>query len=306
MTLNGTRRSRLNLAGFAGMGVIVAVAFAFDLAAGHVAVAAGVLSAALYFAGAGLYLGGGARHKRVKATPVWPGVAKAMPAAVPAGRPKTHAESVAEAVEAQRQRQWDVITERAYLAAGGREPRPAPKVKPAQWLASAADEFMRTGQRPRGLVLPEGVIGAQADVLAGQRKRKREVKLTAWLEDGNVLTESRFGDGAANGLSLGTAFALPGGKPLPGSGTAAGISLQTGTGFGARIAADLAAPRPPAIELDPRWEWKLFQGYGKLDRYVVVRCLHSEVIPVESADGKTVVAQLCLTCDTQFPAPAEP
>lgn len=38
------------------------------------------------------------------------------PEAVPAGRPQTHAEAVAEAVEAQRQRQWDAIAERAFQA----------------------------------------------------------------------------------------------------------------------------------------------------------------------------------------------
>lgn len=30
-----------------------------------------------------------------------------------------------------------------------------------------------------------------------------------------------------------------------------------------------------------------------------MRCLHTEVIPVESVTGE-VVAQLCLTCDTQL------
>lgn len=44
---------------------------------------------------------------------------RAQPETMPAERPKTHAEQVAEAVEAQRQRQWDAIAERAYLAAGG-------------------------------------------------------------------------------------------------------------------------------------------------------------------------------------------
>lgn len=202
MTRNGTRRSRLNLAGFAVLAVMEAFFFAFDLAAGHVAV--GLLTVAIYLAGAGLFFGVSAR-KQVKATP----------AAGPPEPLKTHAEEMAEAVEALRQRQWDVIADRAYLAAGGQKPRVALKVDPVRWLASAADEFMRTGQRPRGLVLPEGVIGAQADVLAGKRKRQREVKLTMWLQDGRVYSVTRHGNGAANALSLGTVFVLPEGKPRP-------------------------------------------------------------------------------------------
>lgn len=53
--------------------------------------------------------------------------------------------------------------------------------------------------------------------------------------------------------------------------------------------------------LDPRWEWRLVQSLGMPDRYVPVRCLHTEIIPVESVTGEKV-AQLCRTCDTQFPA----
>lgn len=137
--------------------------------------------------------------------------AAAKAAGRPDERPQTHAEAVAEAVEARRQRQWDVIAERAYLAAGGQAPRPAPKVDPAQWLVGAADEFMRTGQRPLGLLLPEGMIGvmgAQGDVLAGRRKRERAAKLTAWLEDGRILTECRWSAGGGAGLPPGASFTL--------------------------------------------------------------------------------------------------
>jgi len=58
----------------------------------------------------------------------------------------------------------------------------------------------------------------------------------------------------------------------------------------------------PEIERDPRWEWCLVQGAGVPDMWIKARCKHTEVIPVESVTGETV-AQLCLTCDTQFPAP---
>jgi hypothetical protein len=57
------------------------------------------------------------------------------------------------------------------------------------------------------------------------------------------------------------------------------------------------------IDLDPRWEWRMVQRLGMPDLWLKVRCLHTEIIPVESMAGE-VVAQLCLTCDTQFPAPA--
>lgn len=62
-------------------------------------------------------------------------------------------------------------------------------------------------------------------------------------------------------------------------------------------------PSAGAVRLDPRWEWKLVRHPGAADEWVKVRCLHAEVEPVESAGE--VVAQLCLTCDTQFPAPRE-
>ena len=48
--------------------------------------------------------------------------ARASTVSVLTERRQTLAESVAEAVEAQRQRQWDLIAERAYLAMGGRPP----------------------------------------------------------------------------------------------------------------------------------------------------------------------------------------
>lgn len=121
---------------------------------------------------------------------------------LPAGQAeRTHAEEVAEAVEALRQRQWAAITERAFLAAG------APSVR------------------------------------------------------------------------------APAARPAP----------ET----------DLMRPSAGAVRLDPRWEWRLVQRLGMPDEWVKARCRHTEVEPVESAAGEAV-AQLCLTCDTQFPAPREP
>ena len=64
-------------------------------------------------------------------------------------------------------------------------------------------------------------------------------------------------------------------------------------------------PDSGAVELDPRWEWHLVRGIGVPDRWVKARCRHLEVDPVKSLSGE-VVAQLCLTCDTQFPPPREP
>lgn len=46
---------------------------------------------------------------------------RAQAASSQAEPPKTHAEEMAEAVEALRQRQWDLIADRAYLAAGGQD-----------------------------------------------------------------------------------------------------------------------------------------------------------------------------------------
>lgn len=54
--------------------------------------------------------------------------------------------------------------------------------------------------------------------------------------------------------------------------------------------------------LDQRWEWHLVHRLGMPDTWVRGRCRHGEVTPVEALSGE-VVAQLCLTCDTQFPAP---
>lgn len=51
--------------------------------------------------------------------------------------------------------------------------------------------------------------------------------------------------------------------------------------------------------LDPRWEWMLIERMGMGDEWIKVRCRHVEVVPVEAVAGE-VVAQLCLTCDTQF------
>lgn len=57
------------------------------------------------------------------------------------------------------------------------------------------------------------------------------------------------------------------------------------------------------IELDPRWDWVQLNTCGDPNPiYVKAGCRHLEVIPVENVAGE-VVAQLCLTCDTQFQPP---
>jgi hypothetical protein len=54
------------------------------------------------------------------------------------------------------------------------------------------------------------------------------------------------------------------------------------------------------VEPDPRWEWASVQTFGDPEPVLVqVRCLHLEVVPVESISGE-VVAHLCLICDHQF------
>lgn len=56
-------------------------------------------------------------------------------------------------------------------------------------------------------------------------------------------------------------------------------------------------------DLDPRYEWTEIHTLSskKPVRYVG-RCLHTEVVPVESIVDGEVVAQLCQTCDEQLPA----
>lgn len=54
-------------------------------------------------------------------------------------------------------------------------------------------------------------------------------------------------------------------------------------------------------DLDPRYEWDTVEDARGLQvRHVRGRCLHADVVPVES--GGEVVARLCLTCDAQLPA----
>ena len=56
-------------------------------------------------------------------------------------------------------------------------------------------------------------------------------------------------------------------------------------------------------QLDPRWDWIEVTGFGAPGpQYMRGCCLHTEVVPVESAAGG-VVAQLCRTCDAQLPPP---
>ena len=57
------------------------------------------------------------------------------------------------------------------------------------------------------------------------------------------------------------------------------------------------------VELDPRWEWCDVRTISDpAPVWIKAGCRHTEVIPIESLDGETV-AQLCLTCDHQFPPP---
>jgi hypothetical protein len=63
-------------------------------------------------------------------------------------------------------------------------------------------------------------------------------------------------------------------------------------------------PGSGEVERDPRWEWVLVRRFGMPDEWIKARCLHTEIIPVESVTGD-VVAQLCQTCDTQFGAPRD-
>lgn len=191
-----------------------AAAFAGDVAAGSASNASADGLAAVLTLVLALATHGAIRNIR----------AKAGQAAAPPEPLKTHAEETAEAVEALRQQKWDAIADRAYLAAGGQKPRVALKVDPVRWLAWAADEFMRTGERhPRALVLPEGMIGMQADLLpASRRKRDRGVKFTAWMDDdhsGQVLTVTRLGSVSG---PAGTMFTHWRDKPQPAS---AGVAL---------------------------------------------------------------------------------
>jgi len=70
-----------------------------------------------------------------------------------------------------------------------------------------------------------------------------------------------------------------------------------------------SAGRPPIglssrpMELDPRWEWLRVERLGMPDEWIKIRCLHAEVIPVESIVTGETLAHLCLTCDEQLPAP---
>lgn len=56
-------------------------------------------------------------------------------------------------------------------------------------------------------------------------------------------------------------------------------------------------------DLDPRWEWAEMSAWGEeRTLHVKVACRHLETEPVDTLGGE-VVAQLCLTCDSQLPAP---
>jgi hypothetical protein len=118
MSQGGSRHSRRQWAGFAGLAVVEAVLFSANLAAGHLG---GALASVLLFAVAAVVFTFGG----------FPGRLRPKPEPGPAGRPKTHAEAVAMAIEARRQQQWDAIAERAYRAMGGTvRATPAPASKP--------------------------------------------------------------------------------------------------------------------------------------------------------------------------------
>lgn len=58
-------------------------------------------------------------------------------------------------------------------------------------------------------------------------------------------------------------------------------------------------------EPDPRWDWVEVGSWGGPSRLVRGRCLHADVVPVESVLCE-VVAHLCTTCDVQLPAEWRP
>lgn len=88
-----------------------------------------------------LLIGGGAVVQRLAVRKLY-GVREP---AEPAALPETHAEAVAEAVEARRQQQWDAIAERAYRATGGQVDRPAPR--PPELRPGAAYDVSTTLDR---------------------------------------------------------------------------------------------------------------------------------------------------------------
>lgn len=56
------------------------------------------------------------------------------------------------------------------------------------------------------------------------------------------------------------------------------------------------------MELDPRFEWVVVKSFDGHEEYLKVGCHHLNVVTVESVTGE-VVAQLCIDCDEQLPAP---
>lgn len=52
--------------------------------------------------------------------------------------------------------------------------------------------------------------------------------------------------------------------------------------------------------MDERWEWFEVSTLGGESRWVGGRCLHTDLVPVES--GGSTVAWLCPTCDAQLPS----
>lgn len=237
--------------------------------------------------------------------------------------PKTRAEELAEAVESLRQRQWDAIAERAFLAAGGRERRLEPQRR--AWDVSMVLDLVTAWN---DVVRYEDVTGKPDGIAAGViRVTPRTVRRSAltpgkpvvisWtvvtrapshgegvdlLKAAEPLLREHLAELAHEGREA-RYFRVEGGALAE----APGCLASPEAGAGKRLAvAKAPVPQPDsgAVKLDPRWEWKRVQAAGASDRFVKVRCLHPEVVEVPSAtDPEKVVAQLCLTCDTRFPAP---
>lgn len=55
-----------------------------------------------------------------------------------------------------------------------------------------------------------------------------------------------------------------------------------------------------SIELDPHRDWVEITSWGDPEpRYILGRCNHIDLVPVEDVSGE-LVAWLCLTCDQQW------
>lgn len=315
-----TRHLRRSRALFATVAVLELADFAWHLAYGQYAAVPFLGFAAVMFTALLVVATVNIRRIRAEAD------------AGPVERPKTRAEELAEAVEEVRQRQWDAIAERAFLAAGGgirlppgativpctsSPPAPRPAWDVSMTLDSAAPwnevcHYEDATGKPDGI--GAGVIRVIPRAVRQSALTPGKPVITSWtavtraashgegidlLKAAEPLLRERLAVLAHEGRET-RYFRVEGGAltEVP-DGLAVG-----GTEAAERLAVPkrgVTQPDSGAVKLDPRWEWKLVRRPGLPDEFAKVRCLHSEVEPVES-DGK-VIAQLCLTCDTRFPGP---